>query len=153
MWGYHLEEPKGNVSLIFVWTWKLFSFDTWGTVQWNIKIVMPYQKALLNADRLKICVSQGGLPHNVKTQYLHFRFHANYFSYLGRSEKLGDDQCSSWTKGSIYHINHMSIQPFTTVVDWPETWCLMEVSGMLYICGCCVFTWDGKSLLWYSYES
>ncbi len=42
--------------------------------------------------------------------------------------KLPDDQCSSMTKGSIYYINHMYIQPFTAVVDQPEIGCLMEVS-------------------------
>ena len=36
------------------------------------------------------------------------------FFYLGRFiKKLADDQCSSITKVSIYHIKHMSIQPFT----------------------------------------
>ena len=48
-------------------------------------------------------------------------------------KKLADDQCSSITKGSIYHIKHMYTQPFTTVVDWPEIWWLMEVSTMFYI--------------------
>ncbi len=57
------------------------------------------------------------LFHLVKTQYRHFRFHANYF-YLERFlNKLADDQCSSITKGSIYHIN---IQLFTTAVDCPQ---------------------------------
>ncbi len=43
------------------------------------------------------------------------------FFYLGRYlKKLADDQFSSLTKGRIYHINHMYIQPFTQVVDWPE---------------------------------
>ena len=31
--------------------------------------------------------------------------------------KLSDDQCSSITKGSFYHIKHMTIQPFTMGVD------------------------------------
>ena len=67
--------------------------------------------------------------------------------YLGRFlKKLADDQCSSITKGSIYHINHMYIQPFTTVVDWPEIRCLREVSAMFYICRYCVFTWGGRSI-------
>ncbi len=67
------------------------------------------------------------------------------FFYLGKFlKKLADDQCSSMTKGSIYHINHMYMQPFTTNVDWPEIGCLMEVSTLLYICRYCVFTWDGR---------
>ena len=36
-------------------------------------------------------------------------------------------------KGIIYHIEHMYIQPFTQVVDWPEMWRLMEVSTVLYL--------------------
>ncbi len=59
-------------------------------------------------------------------------------------KKLVDDQCSSITKCSIYHINHMYLQHFTTVVDWPEIGCSMEVSTMFYICRYCVFTWDGR---------
>ncbi len=70
----------------------------------------------------------------------------NTFSCLENFlKKLADDQCSSIPKGSIYHINHMYIQPFTTVVDWPEIGCMMEVSTMFYICRYCVFTWDGSS--------
>ncbi len=45
------------------------------------------------------------------------------FFYLGRFlKKLADDHCCSITKDSIYDINHMYKQPFTTVVDWPEVW-------------------------------
>ncbi len=47
-------------------------------------------------------------------------------------KKLADDQFSSITKGSIYHIKRMYIEPFTTVVDWPEIRCLMEVYTMFY---------------------
>ncbi len=65
--------------------------------------------------------------------------------YFGRFlKKLADDQCSSITKGSIYHIKHMYIHHFTTVVDWLENWHLMEVSTMFYICRYCVFTWWGS---------
>ncbi len=52
----------------------------------------------------------------VKVQYVHFRLRTIYtLSYLGLFlKKLADDQCSSITKGSIYHINMiMSIHPFT----------------------------------------
>ena len=62
------------------------------------------------------------------------------FFYLERHlKKLADDQCSLRTKGSIYHTKHMYIQSFTTVLDWAEIWCLMEVSTMFYICRYCVF--------------
>ena len=36
------------------------------------------------------------------------------------------------------------MQRFTTVVDWPEIRCLMEVSTMFYICRYSVFTWEGR---------
>ena len=61
-------------------------------------------------------------------------------------KKLADDQYSSITKGSIYHI--LYIQPFTTIVDWAEIWRLMEVSTMFYICRNCVFTWYDSTSLW-----
>ena len=48
-------------------------------------------------------------------------------------KKLADDQCFSPIKGSIYHIKHTSIQPFTMGVDLPEIGCLMEVSIMFGI--------------------
>ncbi len=32
-------------------------------------------------------------------------------------KKLADDQCTSITKGSIYYIKHMYIQPFSMEVD------------------------------------
>ncbi len=68
--------------------------------------------------------------------------------YLGRFlKKLADDQCSSITKGSIYHIKYMYIHPFTIVVNWPEIGGLMEVSTMFYICRYCVFTWWGRASL------
>ena len=74
------------------------------------------------------------LPHQVKTQYLHFRFHATCFLLPWKiPDNLADDKRSSITKDSIYHIKHMYIQPFTTVVDWPEIGCLMEVSTLFYI--------------------
>ncbi len=68
------------------------------------------------------------------------------FFYLGRFlKKLADDQYSSITKDSIYHIKHMYIQPFTTIVDWPEIVCFMEVSTMFHICRYCIFTWWGSA--------
>ena len=44
----------------------------------------------------------------------------------------------------------MYIQSFSMEVDWPEIWCLMEVSTMFYICRCCVFTlWGRYAIVWY----
>ena len=78
-----------------------------------------------------------------------YRFHANYtFFHLGKFlKKLADDQCSSITKGSIFYIKHMYIQPKTMGVDWPEITCLMEVSIMFYMCTYCVFAWYGRRIL------
>ncbi len=97
------------------------------------------------------------LPHQVKSQYMGCicisDFMQTTFFYLGRFlTKLADDQCSSITKGSIYHIKHMYIHPFTTVVDWLEIGSLMEVSAMFYICRYCVFAWNGRTIVqraWY----
>ncbi len=49
-------------------------------------------------------------------------------------KELADDQCSSITKGSIYNMNHMSIQSFTVEVDWAEIGRLMDVSIVFDIC-------------------
>ncbi len=47
------------------------------------------------------------------------------FFLVGKFPKTeADDQCSSITKGNIYYMKHKCKQPFTTVVDWPEIWCL-----------------------------
>ncbi len=70
------------------------------------------------------------LPYKVKTQHVLFRLHTTTFFYLGKFLKKLVDQCSSITKDSIYHIKHMSIQPFTMGVNWPEIVYLMEVSIM-----------------------
>ena len=64
------------------------------------------------------------------------------FFHLGIFLKnfLADDQCSWNTKGSIYHIKHMSTQLFTMGVDWHEIGCLMDVSIMFHNCKYCFFT-------------
>ncbi len=81
------------------------------------------------------------LPHKVKMQYVYFRLHTIYYLCLGKFlKKLADEQCSSVTKGSIYHIKHVSIQPFTMGVDWVEIECLMEVSLKFDICTYCIIT-------------
>ncbi len=65
--------------------------------------------------------------------------------WLGKVlKKLADDQPSSITKGSIYYIKHMNIQPFSMEVDWPKILLLMAVSAKFYICTYCVFTLWGK---------
>ena len=87
------------------------------------------------------------LPHQVKTQYLHFRFHANYFILPWKiPEEISRRSMLFHNSKAVSTIsNIMNIQHFTTVVDWPEIWCLMEISSMSYICRYCVFTWGGKT--------
>ncbi len=54
---------------------------------------------------------------------------------------LADDQSSSITKGSIYYIKKMYMQPFSMEKGWSEIWCLMKVSTntMFYIKLCFYF--------------
>ena len=67
---------------------------------------MKRQRSKHRASNELLSVSQV-LPNQLKTQYVYFRFHANYFFYLGRFlKKIEDDQYTSITKGGIYHINH-----------------------------------------------
>ena len=71
-----------------------------------------------------------------------FQITYNLFPFFsGRFlKKLAEDQCSSMTEGSIYHIKHIFIQLFTMRVDWPDEH-LTEVSDMLLnICTYCIFT-------------
>ncbi len=99
----------------------------------------------LTIQSLKVSWWRTILPHQVKRSICISDFMQTTFFYLGRFlKKLADDQWSSITKGSIYHIKHIYIQPFTTVVEWPDIRCLMEVSTMFSICRYCVFTWDGR---------
>ncbi len=67
---------------------------------------MSYIKFALLSKKRSICISD---------------FMQSSFFYIDRfRKKLADDRCSSITKGSIYHIKHMYIQPLTREVDWPE---------------------------------
>ncbi len=56
------------------------------------------------------------LNHSVLkcSMYLSHYMQATFFYLQKLWKKLADDQCSSITKGSIYHIRHMFTQPFTT---------------------------------------
>ena len=68
--------------------------------------------------------------------------------YLGRFlKKFAVNQCSSITKGSIYHIKHNVHTTITTGVDWPEIGCLMEVSVMFDICTYYILTLYGRNAL------
>ncbi len=90
--------------------------------------------------------TQKALPHKVKTQYLHLRWHAGTFFCLGKFQKWwADNQSSSIYKGSIYYIKHMYIQPFSMELDWREIWHQMDVSTMFYNCRYCIFTLWGRA--------
>ncbi len=67
-------------------------------------------------------------------------------------KKLVYDQCSSITKGSIFHIKHMYIQTFSMEVDWPEICSVIEVSTMFYICTYCIFTLYGKAATGWQFD-
>ena len=81
------------------------------------------------------------LPYKVKMQYVHFRLHTNYFLLPWKIlKKLVDDQWSSITKGSIYHIYHYVHTTFYHWMDWPEIGCFNgSISIMFDICTYCVF--------------
>ncbi len=80
------------------------------------------------------------LPPKVKTHYVHFRSHTEYFLLSWIIPVEISRRSMLFHKGSIYHIEHIYIQPFSMEVDWPEMVCLMEVSTKFYICTYCVFT-------------
>ncbi len=81
------------------------------------------------------------MPYKVK--YVHFRYIQNTFFYLGRFlKKLADDRCTWITKGSIYHVKHMSIQPFYHGLTW--NWAFYGSTYMFDICAYCVFTLYGS---------
>ena len=73
-------------------------------------------------------------------QYLHFRLHANTFFFLERDVKQVDNQYSSITKGSIFHIKHTLIKLLNMGVDWPEIGPLMKGSIMFDICRYYLYT-------------
>ena len=155
-WIWHLT----HVSSIMHYNWYLFKtiFDTnfvatlpksyaFSDYAICIASVFLQQPSSCGSPPIRSTECQGCwcLLYQVKMQYLHFRFHAKYFLLPWNiPEKLADDQCSSITKGSIYHIKRMYIHPFTTVVDWSEMWHLMEVSTMFYICRYRGFSWYGR---------
>ena len=75
------------------------------------------------------------LPYTVKTQYVHFRSHAEYFllpwkipDEISRRSVLFHSEAASIISNIMY------MQPFRVEVYWPEIWHLMEVSIMFYIC-------------------
>ncbi len=71
-------------------------------------------------------------PIYIQTTLLHTN---NFFLPREISEEIliGDNRCSSITKGGIYHIKYNPYNLFTMGVDWPEIGPSMEVSIMFDI--------------------
>ena len=113
---------------------------------WDLWIILKIQIFSRKQTYCEWGVAAHHTATQLKTQHLHIKFHANYFLLPKIPEEIADDHCSSITKGSTYHIKHMSIEPFTVGVDRAEIWHLMEVSTMFYICRYCVFTQYGRTL-------
>ena len=67
-------------------------------------------------------------------------WHGTSFCLWKFLKKLADDQCSFITKGSIYFMKHMYIQPFSMEVDWPEIWCFNgSIYNVLYLYILCFY--------------
>ncbi len=60
---------------------------------------------LLKTLRCNLCPN---LSHKVKRQFVHSRLHAHYFHlpWTILEEIIANNQCSSITKGGIYHMKH-----------------------------------------------
>ncbi len=95
-----------------------------------------------NCLRLPSCILL--LPRQVKTQYLHFRFHANYF-LLPWKDSWRNQQTmlfNNWRQYLQYQTCEYNPLPWEWI--WPEIAHLMEVSIMINICRYCIFTWYGR---------
>ena len=88
-------------------------------------------------EKIVSCSNHNFVPQSINVVCA---FQITYKTTLGRFvKKIADDQYSSVSKGRIYHIKHMSIQPFALGMVWPEIGCLMEVPIMIDICTYCIF--------------
>ncbi len=100
---------------------------------------------VMEGEDLRVYISAPQSKNAVSTFQITCRV---LFFCLGKLLKwLADDQSSSITKGSIYYINYMNIQPFSMKVDWKEIWHQMDVCSMFYICRYCVLL-CGADIKW-----
>ncbi len=117
-------------SILTSFSFDLYFLPQFSTYHWCLK-------APLRHHHWSTWTSKQVLLHKVKTQYVYFRLHTNYFLLPWKIlKKLADDQCSS--------VTNMSMQPFTMRVDWPEIWSLMEIIYHVWYFTYCVFTLYGR---------
>ena len=127
----------------------------WQWWWWRHQICRHHQSVLLLYinKMLMIC---SFLSRKVKTQYLHFRLHANYFllpwkipAEISRRPMLFNNErqylpCQTYVDTTFYDVR-----------DWHEIGRLIEVSTLFYICTYCVFTLYGSIAVlfhWYNVE-
>ena len=82
-----------------------------------IDVIMDRVRKLVRCPILTI---PQPVPHNVKTQYLHFRSPVEYFLLYWKIPAVISRQSilfHNYSKGSIYSVKHVYIQPFSMEVD------------------------------------
>ncbi len=68
-----------------------------------------YINLYFNITKMEICIR---LNHKVKhSMRILNQPHSTFFCFGKFLKKLAEDQCSSITKGSVYYVKHMHIQP------------------------------------------
>ncbi len=103
---------------------KIFLWDSFYPKGSKIMVSQMYLHNFIKAAQSTCCRS---LPCKVKMQYVHFKLYTPCFLLPSKIflNKLANDQCSLINKGSIYHIKHMSIQPFAwrwIDLKWSVKW-------------------------------
>ena len=102
----------------FLTDWKLISYVItikFLTLSWSIfyNVISLSHTIGPFCDSIMLFKMTNFLPQKVKTQCVHFRSHAEYFLLPQKiSEKISRRLLLFETKGSIYYIKHMYIQPF-----------------------------------------
>ncbi len=93
----------------------------WVAKKWNSWIDLKKKKksVVIQLDPLVRMDVTKELPHKLKYSMCISNYTQTTFFYFGRFLKKLGVQISPITKGSIYHIEYMSVQPFTMGMDWP----------------------------------
>ena len=87
------------------------------TNTWNSPVFGP----VILVTACDIVISMSSQPKKLKCSMCSLdNTQSTFFSLRNFLKKLSDDQTSSVTKGSIYYIKRMYIQPFSMEVDWLE---------------------------------
>ncbi len=146
---FHLSFPFVAIYVIYILACDILPRNSECTVSsangWNrTTLVLCVNMRLLRTFTLRYDNGNGlsnklwdkshsiNLTHTVKIQYLHFRLHANYFPLPWKIPEDFLSKRSVFVNNlrHIYHIKHMSIQPFTMGMDWCENGRVMDVSIM-----------------------